>query len=181
MVGKEYWRRQGKSGSHGYGTYINRGKIFYEFLFTECINNLGDNREIEILEVGCNVGGNLNFLKESGYKNLHGVDIGEKAIQYGKEIHPELNLHCQDALEFLEQQPDNYYDFVFTVGCLINISNPRIYKELYRVSKDIIMHKERDSRLPSNYKKLMDNCELIYEEEQPQNPGAFLRIYRKSK
>lgn len=72
-----------------------------------------------ILEVGCNLGGNLRWLASHlSPQNLYGVDINLKAIQ---ELHrglPHVNAFYSQARELPFR--DRWFDLVFTMGVLIH-------------------------------------------------------------
>jgi SAM-dependent methyltransferase len=44
--------------------------------------------DARILEIGCNVGRNLHFLFESGFRNLEGIEISEDAVKLVKDTFP---------------------------------------------------------------------------------------------
>ena len=46
--------------------------------------------EARILELGCNVGRNLEYLFSSGFQNLSAVEINENAIKLMKERYPDM-------------------------------------------------------------------------------------------
>src|SRR6187431_1949286 len=48
-------------------------------------------RNIRILEVGCNIGLQLVNLQQMGFKNLYGIDIQEHAIDLARERTKDLN------------------------------------------------------------------------------------------
>jgi len=90
-------------------------EIFYEFF-----ENL--NRDLKIIELGCNIGVNLATLKDMGFTDLHGVEINHKAYEIGKKNNPSINFINSSIEDF---NPNQKYDIVFTAGVLIHI-NPAI-------------------------------------------------------
>ena len=48
------------------------------------------NKNDSILEIGCNVGRNLNALYCNGFRNLSGIEINERAIRILKASYPEM-------------------------------------------------------------------------------------------
>ena len=92
------------------------------------------------IELGCNVGYNLDALKKI-YPNIqtYGVEINKKAYLICKKKHP-----CSNAslLEFISKKK---FDLVFTYGVLIH-QNPKflkkIYSKLYNLSKKYIYIEE---------------------------------------
>jgi SAM-dependent methyltransferase len=149
MGKKNYWSQQGYSGPHGVSTYINRGYKFYNFLFYFLLTSISKTERcnLSVLEVGSNVGGNLNFLAQNGFKILHGFDICKKAILHGQELYPHLVLKRSDCLDYLTSQNDNTFDIIFSVGCLINIEDKseldEIVFNMFRLSRRYVMFKEK--------------------------------------
>lgn len=72
-----------------------------------------------VLEVGCNVGINLQWLTPPlAPANVYGIDINEKALQILRERLPGVNVRLgqAQALPF----DDGFFDLVFTAGVLIH-------------------------------------------------------------
>ena len=88
------------------------------------------------LEIGCNVGYNLDALKKI-YKNieLYGVEINRKAY---KIVNKKYFCFNESILNF---KTNKKFDLVFTAGVLIH-QNPKylkhIYKKMYDLSKKYI-------------------------------------------
>jgi pseudaminic acid biosynthesis-associated methylase len=94
---------------------------------------------LNILEVGSNVGVQLELLRKLGFKNLFGIEINERAILQARKIHPHLNIIKGSGFNIPFR--DKSFDLVFTSGVLIHI-NPKdldeIMREIYRVSSKYI-------------------------------------------
>lgn len=72
-----------------------------------------------ILDVGCGIGGLLDFLSSEGINVKYtGVDLNKGAISEAKKRHPEANFLTKDILETTEH---NQYDYVFISGTLNHI------------------------------------------------------------
>ena len=72
-----------------------------------------------ILEVGCNIGGNLRWIAETlPPKNVYGIDVNAVALERLRQAIPGVNavLSAAKALPFQEAQ----FDLVFTSGVLIH-------------------------------------------------------------
>ncbi len=110
---------------------ISRSRLNKNFL-----GNLGINN---ILEVGCNIGVQLNILQGQGFKNLYGIEIFPKAVELAKTNTKNINIIQGSAFDLPFK--DNYFDLVFTSGVLIHI-NPKdikkIMKEICRTSRKYI-------------------------------------------
>lgn len=111
---------------------ITRKKMNDDFL-----GNL--NRDIKILEVGANVGAQLQALQKMGFSNLYGIEVNRRAIETSKAISKNIDIIQASGLDIPFK--DNYFDLVFTSGVLIHISPSNIKKvigEIYRCSKSYI-------------------------------------------
>jgi len=99
----------------------------------------GIDRSSKILEVGANLGLQLEHLRQSGFTNLLGIEVNEHAIRQAKSIHPEVNIIPGTAFELPFR--DGWFDLVYTSGVLIHIAPkdlPDAMREIYRVSKRYI-------------------------------------------
>lgn len=95
---------------------------------------LGDlDRDSRILEVGSNVGVQLQCLAKLGFRNLYGIDIQEYAVRECHESFPELDVIQGDALDVPFK--DGYFDLVFTSGTLIMIPPERIGAALDEIAR----------------------------------------------
>ena len=83
----QYWRNP----SHG-----NLPEKYFEVkerseFLANIIKKYEKNLDAKILDIGCNVGRNLNYLFFAGYQNnLCGIEINSKAIQLMKTAFPEM-------------------------------------------------------------------------------------------
>jgi pseudaminic acid biosynthesis-associated methylase len=76
-------------------------------------------RPSSVLEVGCNIGGNLRWIADQlGPANVAGVDVNERALQLLRERVPgvDARLTAGGELPF----GDGTFDLVFTMGVLIH-------------------------------------------------------------
>lgn len=72
-----------------------------------------------VLEVGCNVGGNLRWVAEAvGAQNTTGIDVNERALEALRESVPGVDARKASAREL--PFPDASFDLVFTMGVLIH-------------------------------------------------------------
>lgn len=90
-----------------------------------------------VLEVGCNVGGNLRWIAEHvPPRGVCGVDINEKALARLRQEHPEVNPHWSTARSLPYR--DQWFDLVFTMGVLIHqpeATLPLVIGEMVRCSR----------------------------------------------
>jgi pseudaminic acid biosynthesis-associated methylase len=111
---------------------ITRTEMNLEFLE-------GIDKNLRILEVGCNVGLQLRLLQEMGFKNLYGIELNEDAIEVSKRTLSHVNIIKGDAFDIPFKS--DYFDLVFTSVVLIHISPDDIadaMNEIYRVTKRYI-------------------------------------------
>lgn len=72
-----------------------------------------------VLEIGCNLGGNLRWLLEGRSRGqLWGVDINTRALQILRSRYPEVECVYSPARDLPFK--DGYFDLVFTAGVLIH-------------------------------------------------------------
>jgi len=107
-----------------------------------------------VLEVGCNSGGNLKWI--SPLATAFGVDINKTALRMAKVAWPELNLVYGVArnLPF----SDKFFDLTFTCGVLIHQPKEsllEVMSEVVRTSKRYVLCMEYYARKrePVDYRK----------------------------
>lgn len=96
-------------------------------------------RGIRILEVGANIGLQIEMLRQMGFENVVGIEINEHAIESAKQIHPQANIIKGNALKLPFN--DDEFDLVYTSGVLIHIAPedlPTVMGEIVRVSKKLV-------------------------------------------
>ena len=107
---------------------VSRGSMDEDFLKTI-------RKDTSILEVGANVGTQLQLLREQGFSKLLGVDINRHAIKEAKRLRPDVDIF--EASGFDLPFKDGAFDLVYTSGVLIHISPKdvkEIMREMHRVS-----------------------------------------------
>ena len=101
---------------------------------------LGDmDRSIRILEVGTNVGTQLQVLQSMGFTNLYGIELQHYAVEEAKKLRRQINIIQASALDI--PYKDGFFDLVFTSGVLIHISPadlPTVMSEVHRCSRRYI-------------------------------------------
>ena len=70
----------------------------------------GGHRSISILDAGCGTGGLLDFLRQHGYANLHGIDGSDDAVAFCHERG--LAVTFVDLNSLASFQPDSQYDAI---------------------------------------------------------------------
>src|SRR5262245_50844110 len=88
-----------------------------------------------ILEVGCNVGWNLEYLRRNGFHDVTGIEPQPYAVDRIRRRWPELAVAVGTAFQLPFDAGS--FDLAFTSGVLIHIDTadlPRALDEMYRVS-----------------------------------------------
>src|SRR5690606_1870993 len=71
-----------------------------------------NDKDLKILEVGCNIGSFTKALYDLGYKNIIACDVNSESIKYGKEKYKDI----ADKFHFLDTDSlpfeDNQFDVV---------------------------------------------------------------------
>jgi pseudaminic acid biosynthesis-associated methylase len=92
-----------------------------------------------VLEVGCNIGIQLNTLQKQGYKKLFGIELQAYAVEQAKKNTNGINI-IQAVGDDIPYKT-GYFDMVFTSGVLIHISPKNIgpvLDEIYRCTNKYI-------------------------------------------
>jgi len=158
-----YWR-QPWDGSNLPQGYLE-GKEKSEFLL-RLLEKHAD-RQSKILEVGCNVGRNLNELFLAGFRNLEGIEISETAVELLRHSYPEMgrstrihNIAVEDVVKEFE---DGQFDVVFTMAVLEHIHKDSewVFAEMARITKSLLVTIEDERGLswrhfPRNYRKVFE-------------------------
>jgi len=95
--------------------------------------------EARLLEVGCNIGNQLEALGQVGFSNLYGLEIQADAVKQAHLLRPHLNIIEGSAFEIPFR--DEFFDVVFTNSVLIHVAPAdlaRVFSEIYRVSRSWI-------------------------------------------
>jgi len=96
-------------------------------------------KDARILEVGCNIGLQLNGLQQQGFTNLYGIELQHYAVEKAKEMTKGINIIQGSGFDI--PYKDGFFDLVCTNGVLIHIAPkdlPKIMSEIYRCSKAYI-------------------------------------------
>ena len=90
-----------------------------------------------VLELGCNVGRNLEYLRRAGYTQLGGIEISPRAAPIRRDYFPELEIdYYQGPIEerILHCRP---FDIVFSMAVLQHVhpDSDWIFAEIARVAR----------------------------------------------
>lgn len=131
--GREYTERSPQTPDQLNEHYLNLFGHDRESMNMEFLGNL--NRDIRILEVGSNVGVQLQLLQRMGFRNLYGVELQQYAVELSKNLTQGINIIQGSGFDIPYR--DEWFDLVYTSGVLIHISPddlPLIMGEIYRCS-----------------------------------------------
>ena len=99
----------------------------------------GISRDLRVLEVGSNIGYQLQSLHRAGFHKLHGIEIQRHCVDKAKKLWEGIDIIEASAFDIPFK--DNYFDLVFTNNVLIHFSPDDISKvmdEMYRVTNKYI-------------------------------------------
>ena len=80
------------------------------------LKHLGNEKNIQILEIGCGYGRYTKTILNLGYQNITGIDISREQILYAQEKLGLNNVQVADAVEFLDQEKK--YDVIILMDVL---------------------------------------------------------------
>ncbi len=157
-----YWREPDSGNLPE--TYID-GEVKSQFLL-EIIQRHAK-KNIKVLEIGCNVGRNLNYLYKAGFVNLEGIEISTNAVKLLKQTYPDMANHTKIYNEPVEtiitEFRDGQYDLVFTMAVLLHIHTESewIFPQMARITNDLLITIEAEwgeawKRFPRNYKNIFE-------------------------
>lgn len=130
-------------------------------------------RDVRILEVGCNVGNQLLCLQRMGFTNLYGIDLSQYALDLAKSRTKGINLIWGSVLDIPFK--DGYFDMVFTSALLIHINPKEIgvaMGEIYRCSRKWIWGLEyfAEEYTQIKYRQAKETSDLLWK-------ANFSKIY----
>ena len=141
-----------------------------------------------ILELGCNVGRNLFYLWQSGFKNVSGIEINKRALEIKRKSFPVIDqgsIYSGSFEDIIPGIESKKFDVVFSMAVLEHI-HPRsnfIFKEMVRICKKYFITIEiEDSSsarvFPRNYQEVFEKlgCTILYQENL-KNRGIDLNSY----
>jgi len=132
QYGADYWDGERQ---YGYGGYSYDGR--WRPIADEMAKYYGVKPGDKVLDIGCGKGYLLyEFTQSVPDLEVAGLDISQYAIDNSKEeVKPFLKQGSAVSLPY----PDNYFDFVVSLGCFHNLANYDLrsaLQEMQRVGKD---------------------------------------------
>jgi SAM-dependent methyltransferase len=191
----EKWRTARKGGNIGYHHYLEMDDPALRLLGqVTCRVSAFD----PILDLGCNVGRDLNHLWKLGYRNLTGVEIGEEPVKAMREVFPEMSAGSRiinkSMTEAIRGFQDGEFHLVYAHGSLVSLSarDQYVFDEMRRVTRKyiVLMENEWSGMLfPRDFGKVFTSrgMKQIHEQEVQseglKKKGAkttMLRVFEKS-
>ena len=131
-------------------------------------------KEWSILELGCNTGKTLAFLKENGFHNLMGVEINQKAIDLGKKKFPllkDVEIICMPLENVIGHMKQ--FDVIYAGGVYMHLPYKLdwVFYEISNHAKEMILTAENEAntdfyRFARNYKEIFEGYGWIQVEEE---------------
>jgi SAM-dependent methyltransferase len=168
----EFWKDPYDGGNRPEDYLEGEGKS--EFLLQIIDRHLP--KSAKIMEIGCNVGRNLNFLYQSGRTDLSAIEISETAVRRLRESYPEMasqtKIYNQPVEEAIATFSDGEFDLVFTMAVLEHIHDDSkwIFAEMVRIAGKVLITIEDERFLswrhfPRNYRKILEPLGMKQVEE----------------
>lgn len=188
----EYWRRpdDGANEPRSYLEKAERSRYLVGMLerYTD--------HDARVLEVGCNVGRNLAFLHDAGFKHLTGIEISQDAVDVMRAEFPEMareaSIICGAAEDVVRDFDDGALDVVFTMAVLehVHTESEWIFGELTRITNDLLITIEDEAGLswrhfPRDYGRIFERLGMRQVEEhtcdgsEGLSPSFKARVFRK--
>ena len=166
-----------------------------DFLVKVFLKYVKPDEDIKILELGCNVGRNLNVLYKSGFHNLESIEINKDAIELMKKEYPVMYQNSKINNSTIEQGVNNYndstFDLVFSNAVLMHLHSDSklVFKEIARITKKylVVMESEQGTSkicYPRNYKKIFEKygfTQLTEKRNLEHTPDDYiLRVFQRN-
>jgi SAM-dependent methyltransferase len=139
-----YWRKPPDAGN--FPTDYLEGTERSQWLVALAKKHLGANAEqAKLLEIGCNIGRNLEHFHRAGFRNLNAIEINAGAIEALKQHFPELGKTAQFFVgpveEGIKTFGDGQFDIVYTMAVLehVHADSNWIFGDIARVAKRFVI------------------------------------------
>lgn len=134
-------RLEGLWGGEFGDAYVERNRAAGEHRAAFWSATLAEFPAQRVLEVGCNLGGNLQHLAaQLPPEHVYGIDINQKALAELHRTVPGVNALYSPAREIPFR--DRWFDLVFTMGVLIHQPEstlPLVMAEIVRCSRRYVL------------------------------------------
>ena len=96
---------------------------------------LPDNKESEIIDLGCGYGSIVWWLQQSGYKNARGIDLSAEQLETGRKLGI-TNIEQGDIKESLKEKKE-CFDVIFARDILEHFSKKEVFEVLSLGSRSL--------------------------------------------
>jgi SAM-dependent methyltransferase len=168
----QYWRRPSDSSNlpQAYLEGASRSQLLIDVIERYAKPNT------RILEIGCNVGRNLDYLFKAGFVNLSGIEINEEAVRLLKQSFPEMagqtTIYNAPLEESIVRFGDGEFDIVFTMAVLEHIHRDSswVFPEIVRITNGYLITIEDERArswrcFPRNYQRVFEPLGMTQVEE----------------
>ncbi|MBV9462961.1 MAG: methyltransferase domain-containing protein [Verrucomicrobiae bacterium] len=184
------WRHAKNGQNFGYHSYLELDELSRKLL-DQIMQRVGP--ADSILDLGCNVGRELNALWVQGHRRLTGVEIGLEPVQAMARIFPELAagariLNCS-MTEGVRQFGDGEFRLVYAHGSLVSLTARQqfVFDEIARISSRFVITVENEwswMLFPRDFRKVFEDRGFVQvHSEEYTTPGttkkAALRVLEK--
>ncbi len=188
---RNYWQTSGGEGNLP-SDYANASPTRAAFLvaLVQALNV----RPRSILEVGCNVGRNLEALRRANFSGLAGIDVRDCSKEI-KEFFPRLATYAtffwEPAATVLTRWAKKYppcYDLIYSMAALMHMSEDSIMDNMARLSRRHIITIEIEDRgwplfYSRQYKDIFESLgfEQVFEQVATDDPDNkyIARVFEK--
>lgn len=193
----DFWRvakekKSAKNAPKNYIQYIERSKYLTNLIKKYLT------KDSNIIEIGCNVGRNLNDLYENNFKNLSGVEINDSAIKLMKDAFPDLykkaDIHVSPVEDWLENNNKKNFDLIYSMAVFEHIhwDSNFIFDIIKKIASQYIITIEDETtnwsnrHFPRNYKEIFEdrNWTEIFSincsEVNILDERFFVRVFKKN-
>ena len=151
----DYWSNPNKNRNNPENYILFKERT--NFLFKELFQLKEIDKNYTFFEIGCNSGRDLIFLYDNGFKNLTGIDINKKVIEFAQKqlINTNVRLINNEIEKEIILFNDNEFDVVFSFATLMQIHDDSfwIFDEILRIAQKYIIIVENEKR---DYKTIFE-------------------------
>ncbi len=189
---QDYWMDPSDEGNQPMSYITSNRNDRRSGILLDAMPTLELKNNARILEVGCNIGRNLDMLRRKGYTNLSGVEINYEAVQLMKDHYGKTFQASEIANSSIENYPIKFggFDLIFTMAVLMHLpyDSDWVFDKLVKGTKKYLLIIEEEdcvkswSHYPRDYKKMFENLGMkqMYELKNVFESGDYtLRVFKK--
>lgn len=142
--------------------------------------------DFSILELGCNIGRNLDALQKQGHTNLVGIEINPSCLDMMRQTYPDLKAKITIGTieDTLPNMAPRSVDVVFTCAVLMHLHRDSdfVFAEMARITKKTIIILENETgrarkNQPRHYQKIFEGLGFFQVESHYFNDDLFKKGY----